>query len=112
MPSNRRYSAEVRERAVRLYFDHRVEFASDWSAMRSITEKLGITPETLRTWVRRVEVEQGDRPGVTTDERERLGVLERENRELLRANAILRDASVFFATDSTTKLLRHCPRHY
>ena len=99
LPSSRRYSAEVRERAVRLYFDHRGEFSSDWAAMRSIGEKLGIAAETLRLWVRRVEVDQGQRPGVTTDERERLGVLERENRELRRANAILRDASVFFATE-------------
>jgi transposase len=82
-----------------LYFDHREEFSSDWSAMCSIAEKLGITPETLRKWVRRVEVDQGQRPGVTTDERERLRELERENRELRRANAILRDASVFFATE-------------
>ena len=72
---------EVRERAVRLYLDHRGEFASDWAAMRSIGEQLGIAAETLRLWVRRVEVDQGQRPGVTTDERERLGVLERENRE-------------------------------
>ena len=99
MPSKRRYSAEVRERAVRLYFDHREEFSSDWAAMGSIAVKLGITPETLRKWVRRVEVDQGHRPGVTTDERQRLGELERENRELRRANAILRDASVFFATE-------------
>ena len=90
---------EVRERAVRLYFDHRGEFSSDWAAMCSIAVKLGVTPETLRNWVRRVEVDQGHRPGVTTDERERLGELERENRELRRANAILRDASVFFATE-------------
>ena len=67
--------------------------------MCSIAVKLGVTPETLRKWVRRVEVDQGHGPGVTTDERERLGVLERENRELRRANAILRDASVFFATE-------------
>jgi len=90
---------EVRERAVRLYFDHRGEFSSDWAAMCSIAVKLGVTPETLRKWVRRVEVDQGHRPGVTTDERERLGELERENRELRRANAIVRDASVFFATE-------------
>ena len=62
--------------------------------MCSIAVKLGVTPETLRKWVRRVEVDQGQRPGVTTDERERLGELERENRELRSANAILRDASV------------------
>ena len=84
---------------MRLCFDHRGEFSSDWAAMRSIGAKLGIAAETLRLWVRRVEVDQGQRPGVTTDERERLGVLERENRELRRANAILRDASVFFATE-------------
>jgi len=81
MLSSRRYSVEVRERAVRLYFDHRGEFSSDWAAMRSIGEQLGIAAETLRTWVRRAEIDQCQRPGVTTDERERLGVLERENRE-------------------------------
>ena len=81
MPSSRRCSAEVRERAVRLYCDHRGEFASDGASMRSIGEDVGITAETLRLWVRRVEVDQGQRPGVTTDVRERLGVLERENRE-------------------------------
>jgi len=81
MPSSRRCSAEVRERAVRLYLDDRGEVASDGAAMRSIGEEVGITAETLRLWVRRVEVDQGQRPGVTTDERERFGVLERENHE-------------------------------
>ncbi len=84
IPSNRRYSAEVRERAVRLYFDHGEEFSSDWAAIGLIAKKLGITPEMLRKWVRRVEVGRGQLPGVTTDERERLLELERENRELRR----------------------------
>ena len=81
MPSSRRCPGEARERAVRLYLDDRGEFASDGASMRSIGEQLGTTAETLRRRVRRVEVDQGQRPGVTTDVRERLGVIERENRE-------------------------------
>ena len=81
MPSSRRCPAEARERAVRLYCDHRGEVASDGAATGSIGEQVGITAETLRRRVRRVEVDQGQRPGVTTDVRERLGVIERENRE-------------------------------
>jgi transposase len=82
-----------------MYFDHREDFSSDWSAMTSIASKLGLTPETLRKWVRRAEIDDGQRPGLTTDERARLKALEKENRELRRANAILRDASVFFAAE-------------
>jgi transposase len=92
-----RYSPEVRERAVRMVFDHQVEHDSQWSAMRSIAEKIGCTTETLRHWVRQAERDQGRRPGLTTDERQRLKELERENRELKRANEILRKASAFFA---------------
>ncbi len=94
-----RYSPEVRERAVRMVFEHRAEYASEWAAMQSIAGKVGCTAETLRSWVRRVEVDAGRRAGLTSDERAKLKVLERENRELRRANEILKAASVFFATE-------------
>ena len=80
------YSPEVRERAVRMYFDHRPEYPSEWAAMTGIAGKLGMTPETLRKWMRRAEADNGDRAGQTTDERSRLKALEKENRELRRAN--------------------------
>jgi transposase len=73
--------------------------SSQWSVIRSIATKFGMTPETLRTWVRQVERDEGIRPGLTTDERQRLSELERENRELRRANEILRTASAFFAAE-------------
>ncbi len=97
--TSRRYSPEVRERAVRMLFEHQSEHASQWAAIVSIAAKVGCTPETLRSWVRRVEVDEGRRAGVTTDERARLKELERENRELRRANEILKSASLFFATE-------------
>jgi transposase-like protein len=92
-----KFSPEVRERAVRMVFEHREEYDSEWSAMRSIATKIGCTAETLRSWVRQAERDTGRRPGLTTAERERLKELERENRELKRANDILRKASAFFA---------------
>ena len=92
-----RYSAEVRERAVRMVFEHQDRYDSQWAAIGSIASKIGCTAETLRKWVRRAERDQGVRPGLTTAERERLKELERENRELKRANEILRKASAFFA---------------
>ena len=97
--TSKRYAPEVRERAVRLVLEHQHEHESQWAAMVSVAAKIGCTPETLRTWVRRVEVDEGRRPGLTSDERERLKELERENRELRRANEILKSASVFFATE-------------
>ena len=97
--TSRRYSPDVRERAVRMVFEHQHEHGSEWSAIVSIAGKVGCTPETLRSWVRRIEVDQGRRAGVTTDERTRLKELERENRELRRANEILKSASLFFATE-------------
>ena len=87
------YSPEVRERAVRLVLEHRWE----WAAICSIAEKFGCASETLRKWVRRAETDQGLRPGLTSPERERLRALEREVRELRRANEILRKASAYFA---------------
>jgi len=92
-----RYSPEVRERAVRMVFENAREYSSQWAAIVSIASKIGCTPETLRKWVRRVEIDTGRRGGLTSDERDRMKQLERENRELRRANEILRKASAFFA---------------
>jgi transposase len=92
-----RYPAEVRERGVRLVFEQEGSHASQWAAITSIAAKLGCTAETLRHWVRQAERDAGKRPGLTSSERERLKELERENRELKRANEILRKASAYFA---------------
>ena len=92
-----RYSPEVRERAVRLVFEHESEHESQWAAIGSVAAKIGCTAETLRKWVRQAERDQGRREGMTTSDRERLKALERENRELRRANEILRTASAYFA---------------
>ena len=92
-----RYSPEVKERAVRMVFEHESEYGSQWATILSIASKIGCTPETLRQWVRQAERDQGRRPGLTSGERERLKELERENRELRRTNEILRKASAFFA---------------
>ena len=87
------------KRAVRMVFDHRAEHLSQWAAICSIADKFGMTRETLRRWVRTAETDEGLRPGLTTDERENLKTLERENRELRRANEILKSASAFFAAE-------------
>ena len=97
MNRTRRYSPEVRERAVRLVFVHEREHPSQWAAISSIAEKIGCSAETLRNWVRQAERDEGRRPGLTMEERERLKDLEREVRELRRANEILRKASAYFA---------------
>lgn len=92
-----RYSPEIRERAIRMVREHGAEHPSQWAAIASIASKLGCTSETLRRWVRQTERDTGQRAGLTTDERQRLKDLEREVRELRRANEILRKASAYFA---------------
>ena len=80
-----------------MVFEHRHEYASEWEAICSIAEKIGCSSETLRKWVRRIEIDTGRREGLTSEERARIKELERENRELRRANEILRKASAYFA---------------
>jgi len=91
------YSKEVRERAVRLVRESKADHESEWAAIRSVASKIGCTSETLRKWVRQEEVDAGDRDGLSTEERARMKELEREVRELRRANEILRKASAYFA---------------
>ena len=97
MNTQKRYPPEVRERAVRLVLEHQENYDSQWAALISIADKIGCAVETLRRWVRRAEVNQGNRPGISSADQARIRELERENRELKRANEILRKASAFFA---------------
>src|SRR5918997_619830 len=99
-----RYPPELRERAMRLVREHRDEHPSEWATIQSVAGKLGLTAETLRKWLRRDEVDRHERPGVTSAERERIRELERENRELRRANEILKAASAFFARELDPRL--------
>jgi transposase len=97
MARRTRFSQEVRERAVRMVFDHGAEYGSQWEAISSIAGKIGCSAETLRKWVRQTEVDTGRRGGLTSEEQTRVKDLEREVRELRRANEILRKASAYFA---------------
>ena len=97
MKTSKNYSPEVWERAIRMVREHEGAHASQWAAIASIAAKIGCTAETLRLWVRQAERDQGVRAGPTTDDRERIKALERENRELRQANEILRKASAYFA---------------
>ncbi len=94
MNKSNKFSPEVRERAVRLVQEHRGEYPSLWAAVESIAPKIGCVPQTLLEWVKRAEVDAGARPGTTTAEAQRIKELERENKELRRANEILRTVFV------------------
>jgi transposase-like protein len=99
MNKHKRYPKEVKERAVRLVAEHQSEYSSQWAAIVSVAEKLGMTPETLRSWIKRKEIDTGVRSGLTTIEHERIKELEKENKELRRANDILKAASAFFGAE-------------
>lgn len=99
MSRNRRYPPEVRERAVALVLEHQGEHRSQWAAMQSIASKFGMAAETLRSWVRQAERDRGLKPGPRSEELVRIKELERENKELRRANEILKAASAFFARE-------------
>lgn len=105
MSGSTRYSPELRERAVRMAIEHRADYKSEWATFVGVSKLFGMSPETLRSWVRKSQIDSGVRPGLSSDERARLKALEREVRDLRRANAILQDASIFFATvlDGQTK---------
>ncbi len=97
MGKQTRYPKEVRDNAVRMVFERQKDYESQWAALNSIAGKIGCTAETLRKWVRQAEIDQGDRDGLTSEERKRLKELEKENKELRTANEILRKASAYFA---------------
>lgn len=101
-----KFSPEVRERAARMVFEHRGEYESQWAAVVSIVGKIGSTPQTLLNWVRQQELDTGQREGVTTAEAKRIKELERENRELRKANEILKLASAFFAQAELDRRLK------
>ena len=106
MAAPRKYPDELRERATRMAVDARRDPATRAGALRRVGEQLGINPETLRNWVVQAEVDAGSRPGVSTEEARRITELEREVRELRRANEILRTASAFFASTELDRRLR------
>jgi transposase-like protein len=101
-----KYSPEVRERAVRMVLEHRGEYPSLWAAIESIAPKIGCVPQTLNDWMRKHEIDTGMRDGVTSEERDRLKALEREVKELRRANEILKLASAFFAQAELDRRLK------
>ena len=106
MAAPRKYPDEPRERAIRMAVDLRRDPATRTGALRRVGEQLGVNPETLRNWVAQAEIDQGHRPGVTSAEAQRIAELEREVRELRRANEILRTASAFFAAAELDRKLK------
>jgi len=106
MAAPRKYPEELRERAMRMAVDLRRDPATRTGALRRVGDQLGINPETLRNWVQQAEIDEGHRPGVTTDEAKRIAELEREVKELRRANEILRTASAFFAAAELDRKLK------
>jgi transposase len=106
MKKSNKFSPEVRERAVRMVQEHQGEYPSLWAAVESIAPKIGCVPQTLLTWVQRHEVDAGTRPGVTSAEAQRVKELEREVKELRRANEILKLASAFFAQAELDRRLK------
>ena len=107
MRKSTKFSPEVRERAVRMVQEHRGEYPSLWAAIESISAKIGCVPQTLNEWVKKSEIDSGAREGVTSNERERIKALERENKELRRANEILKLASAFFAQAELDRKLKY-----
>ncbi len=107
MNKSTKFSPEVRERAVRMVQEHRGDYPSQWAAVESIAPKIGCVPQTLLEWVKREEVDSGSREVLTSSERERLEQLERENKELRRANDILKAASAFFAQAELDRRLKN-----
>ena len=106
MNKSNKFSPEVRERAVRMVQEHRGEYPSLWAAVESMAPKIGCVPQTLLEWVKRAEVDAGALPGTTMAEAQRIKDLERENKELRRANDILRTASAFFAQAELDRKLK------
>jgi transposase len=99
MPAPRKYPAELRDRAVRLVFETREESGERRGAIGKVAAQLGLNPETLRNWINQAEIDHGHRAGLTSDERRHLRELEKENRELRRANEILKSAAIFFGAE-------------
>jgi transposase len=106
MSSRKQHPAELRERAVAMVFELRAETGESRGTLARVGEKLGVNPETLRNWVEKAEVDNGQRPGATSDDKKRIAGLERENRELRRANEILKAASAYFARELDPRLPR------
>ena len=106
MPAQRKYPEELRERAVKMVFEVRDQDGKGRGELARVARQLGVHPEALRTWVRQAEIDGGIRPGITTEESRRIAELERENRELRRANEILKAASAYFARELDPRLPR------
>jgi transposase len=106
MATRKQHPAELRERAVAMVFELRAESGNPRGSIARVSERLGINSETLRNWVERAEIDGGQRPGTTSDDKKRIAELERENRELRRANEILKAASAYFARELDPRLPR------